>query len=77
MPLVPFCGLEVLLIAVIDQGVEPIDRFDDHVAAAAAIAAAWSAELDVLLRGETPTQPLPPSPERIIDFCLVEKFHRV
>src|SRR6266700_6155695 len=41
--------LEVLLIAIIDQGVEPVGDFDDDVAAAAAIAAARPAELDILL----------------------------
>src|SRR5690606_20826498 len=31
--------LEVLLVAKVDEGVEPIDAFDDHIAAAAAVAA--------------------------------------
>src|SRR3984957_19119896 len=42
-------GLEVLLIAVVDQRVQPVDRLDDDVAATAAIAAARSTELDELL----------------------------
>src|SRR5437588_12577458 len=45
-------GLEVLLIAIVDQRVQSIDRFDDDVAAATAIAAARSAELDILLAAE-------------------------
>ena len=45
-------GLEVLLIAVIDQRVEAIDDFDDDIAAAAAIAAGGSAEFDILLAPE-------------------------
>src|ERR1035437_145929 len=44
----PLLRLERLLIAIVDQGVQPIARFDEDVAAAAAIAAARSAELDVL-----------------------------
>src|SRR4030081_750500 len=45
-------GLEMLLIAVVDQGVQSIPRLDDDVAAAAAIAAARPAELDILLAAE-------------------------
>src|SRR5262249_15234220 len=67
--------LEVLLVAVVDQRVESVDAFEDHVAAAATIAAVRAAELDVLL-----------APERAgagaavaaleIDLGLVEEFHR-
>src|SRR5262252_210034 len=39
-------SLEMLLIAVVDQRVQPVDRLDDDVAAAAAIAAAGAAEFD-------------------------------
>src|SRR5437764_2254457 len=42
-------GLEMLLIAIVDQRVEPVDRQHDHVAALAAIAAAGAAALDDLL----------------------------
>ena len=52
MPWVPVCGLEVLLVAVVDQGVEPVDAFDHDVAAAAAIAAVGAAELDELFAQE-------------------------
>ena len=42
-------GLEVLRIAVVDQRVEPVDAFEDDVAALAAVAAVGAAELDELL----------------------------
>ena len=67
-------GLEMLLVAIVDQGVQPVDRLDPDVAAAAAVAAVRSAELDELL-----------APERDAagaavagadeDLGLVEKFH--
>ena len=44
--------LEVLGIAIVDQGVEAINRLDHHIAAAAAIAAIRAAELDVFLAPE-------------------------
>src|SRR3954453_6790190 len=40
--------LEMLLVAVIDQRVEAVGALDDDVAAAAAIATAGPAELDIL-----------------------------
>ncbi|MCY1236842.1 hypothetical protein D9M72_495150 [compost metagenome] len=67
-------GLEVLLVAEVDQGVETVDGLHPDIAAATAIAAVRSAELDELL-----------APERDgacaavagadIDFRFVEKFH--
>ena len=42
-------GLEVLGVAVVDQRVQPVDAFQDDVAAAAAVAAVRAAELDELL----------------------------
>ncbi len=45
-------GLEVLLVAVVDQRIEAVDRLDHDVAAAAAVAAAGPAELDELLAAE-------------------------
>ena len=45
-------GLEVLLVAVVDQRVEAIDRLDHDVAALAAVAAGGAAELDELLAPE-------------------------
>src|SRR4051812_12014154 len=41
--------LEVLLVAIIDQGVESVGDLDNDVATAAAIAAARAAEFDKLL----------------------------
>jgi hypothetical protein len=35
MPPPPFLALKVLLVAIVDQRVEAVDRLDDHVAAAA------------------------------------------
>src|SRR5690606_27391754 len=45
-------GLEMLLIAIVDQRVQPLHRFDDDVAAAAAIAAIGSAKFDEFLAAE-------------------------
>src|SRR5204863_1303049 len=42
-------GLEVLLISIIDEGVEAVDGLDPDVAAAAAVAAVGAAVLDELL----------------------------
>src|SRR5207244_9994927 len=44
--------LEVLLVAVVDQRVQAIDHFDDDIAAAPAIAAGGTTELDELLAAE-------------------------
>jgi hypothetical protein len=67
-------GLEVLLVAKVDQGVQPFDRLDPHIAAPAAVAAVGSTVLDELL-----------APKRHgaraavagadIDLALVEEFH--
>src|SRR6202011_1826088 len=65
--------LEVLLIAGIDQGVQSIARFADPVAAAAAIAAAWSAELDILLAAKRHAA-VAAVAGADIDFCLIEEF---
>src|SRR5208282_3864319 len=42
----PVLGKKVLLIAIVDQRIEAVDRFHDHVAALAAVAAVRAAELD-------------------------------
>ncbi len=55
-------GLEVLLIAIVDERVEVFDALDPHVAAASAVAAIGAAELDEFSR-RNPIQPLPPLPE--------------
>ena len=69
-------GLEVLLVAIVDQRVEAVDRFDDHVAAAAAVAAVRPAELDELLAPERHAA-VPAVAGADIDLGLIEKFHGV
>src|ERR1700704_5291580 len=69
-------GLEVLLVAVVDQGVEAVDAFAPPSATAPAVATVRPAELDEFL-----------APERDAagaavagtdeDFGLVEKFHGI
>src|SRR6266853_5496888 len=67
-------GLEVLLIAIVDQRVQSVDRFDDDVAAAAAIAAARSAELDILLAAERHAA-VAAVAGADIDLGFIEEFH--
>src|SRR5229473_2049979 len=67
-------GLEVLLIAVVDQRVQSIDRFDDDVAAAAAIAAARASELDILLAAERHAA-VAAVAGADIDLGFIKKFH--
>ena len=64
MPARAVLGLEVLLIAVVDQRVEVGDALDPDVAALAAVAAVGAAELDELLAPERDAA-APPSPERM------------
>src|SRR5262245_48440420 len=51
-PIAAALGLEVLLIAIIDQGIEPVDRLDHDVTAVTAVAAIRSPELDEFLTPE-------------------------
>src|SRR5262249_51263320 len=51
-PPAPFLGFEMLLVAIIDERIEPVDRLHDHVAALAAVAAVRPAELDESLAPE-------------------------
>jgi hypothetical protein len=67
-------GLEVLLIAVVDQRVQSVDHFEDDIAAAAAIAAGGAAELDILLAAERHAA-VTAVAGADIDFCLVKEFH--
>ncbi len=67
-------GLEVLLIAIVDQRVQSIDHFDDDIAAAAAIAAARSTELDVLLAAKRHAA-VAAVAGADIDLCFIEEFH--
>lgn len=68
-------GLEVLLVAEVDQGVQALDRLDPDVAAPAAVAAVRSAIFDELLAPER-HRPRPAIAGADIDLALVEKFHR-
>ena len=67
-------GLEMLLVAVVDQRVEAIDRLDDHVAAMPAVAAARAAELDELLAAERHAA-VAAVAGADIDLGFVEEFH--
>src|SRR5665213_385220 len=66
--------LEVLGIAVVDQGVEAVDRLDHNVAAAAAVATARAAMLDELLAPECDAA-VAAVAGADIDLGFVEKFH--
>ncbi len=66
--------LEVLLIAIVDQRIQPVHHFDDDIAAAAAIAATGSAELDILLAAERHAA-VAAVAGADIDLCFVKKFH--
>ena len=74
MPLPPLSRLEVLLVAVVDQRVEAVDGLDHDVAAAAAVAAGRSAELDELLAPERDAA-VAARAGRDIDLGFVEEFH--
>ena len=67
-------GLEMLLVAIVDQRVEAIDAFDDDVAAAPAIAAIGAAELDEFFAQERYGAGAAVAGADI-DLGLVEKFH--
>src|SRR5215831_1018572 len=68
-------GLEMLLVAVIDQGVEAIDTFGGHVAPPTAVAPIRAAELDELLAPERDaTRSAVAGAD--VDLGLVEKLHR-
>ena len=66
--------LEVLLVAIVDQRVQPVDHLDDDVAATAAIAAGGPAELDELLAAERHAA-VTAVAGADIDLCLVKEFH--
>src|SRR5690606_25515022 len=67
-------GLEVLLVAEVDQGIQPVHRLDQDVAAASAVAAVRPAELDELLAPERHAA-VPARARLDIDLGLVEEFH--
>ena len=69
-------GLEMLLVAEVDQRVEAVGAFDHDVAAPAAVAAVRAAELDEFLAPERDAA-RPAVAGAHIDARLVEKFHGV
>ena len=71
----PVARLEMLLVAVIDQGIEAADAFDDDIAAAAAVAAIGAAEFDEFLAPERQASGAAVArPD--VDPGGIEKFHR-
>ena len=69
-------GLEMLLVTIVDQGVQPLDRLDPDIAAAAAVAAVGPAVLDIFLPPER-DRPAAPVARADVDLALVEEFHRL
>src|SRR5690606_26172198 len=69
-------GLEVLLIAKVDQRVQVLDALDPDVAALAAVTPVRTTELDELLAPETDASG-PAIPGADIDFGLVEELHLI
>src|SRR5690606_21877009 len=67
-------GLEVLLVPVVDQGVQPLDRLDPDVAAAAAVAAVGAAVLDEFLAPERHRTGAAVAGANV-DLGLVEELH--
>ena len=69
-------GLEMLLVAKVDQRVEAVGAFDHDVAAAPAVAAVRAAELDEFLAPERDRARAAVAGANV-DARLVEKLHRV
>ena len=67
---------EVLLIAIINQRVQRINRFHPNITAIAAVTAIGTAHLDEFF---TPKRDSTRSPVTgtHIDFCFIKKFHGV
>src|SRR5215469_11845775 len=67
-------GLEMLLVAIIDERIEAVDAFGHHIATASAIAAIGPAKLDKFLpaKGDAAVAAVAGAD---IDLRLVEKFH--
>ena len=64
----------MLLIAIVDERVEAIDTFGNHIAAASAVTAVRAAKFDIFLAPETDTAS-PAIARANIDFRLIEKLH--
>ena len=69
-------GLEMLLVAVVDQRIESADYLDPDVAALAAIAAIGAAKLDELLAAKGYRSRATVTGADM-HLCLVQKFHRI
>jgi hypothetical protein len=67
-------GLEVLLVAVVDERVQPLHRLGIDMPAASAVATVGPAELDELLAPEA-DRASAASARAHVDFRLVEEFH--
>src|SRR5262245_36418933 len=67
-------GFEMLLVAVIDERVEPVDRLYDHVAALAAVAAVRPAELNEFLAPERHAA-VPAVARAHVGLGFIEEFH--
>jgi hypothetical protein len=67
-------GFEVLLVAIVDQCVEAVDRLHHHIPAPAAIAAVGAAELDELLASKRHAT-VAAAAGADVDLGLVEELH--
>ena len=67
-------GGKMLLIAVINERVEAVDRLRDHVAALAAIAAVWSPEFNELFSSKRDAA-IAAVTGTNVNLGFVEKFH--
>ena len=67
-------GLEVLLVAEIDKGIEAIDRFDNDIASAPSITAVWATIFNMCF---TPEANATGTAVTAFDeyFCGIEKLH--
>src|SRR3954453_21533121 len=68
--------LEMLLVAVVDQRIQPVGDLDNDIAAAPAIAARGPAELDILLAPERHAA-VAAIARADIDLGFIEEFHAV
>src|SRR5258708_39376178 len=66
--------LEGLLVAIVDQRVQPVDHFDDDIAAAAAIATGRAAELDEFFAAKRHAA-VSAVAGAGVDLCFIKEFH--
>ncbi len=67
-------GFEMLLVAIIDERIQPVDADRHDIAATAAVAAVGTAEFDEFLAPERQRAGAPIA-RADVDLGLVEKFH--